>query len=207
MSEDNGGYEEEEGTGIEATEMPLRYRTELGTMHIQKGSDSTGTKQIITWEVAKPCHGERCPAYELCTYTNRDAERQVRCKVENTYLRSVSSVLYRNFITVLDEPLLMRVGLHLMPIYQNLCRLKIAEIGIDSPVSADDKGKIFIHPIYKEIREHIKLLEQTWRSLGLTQYFIEAEIPEGLDFGDDLAPPVKALKMKKAIIRRVSSEE
>ena len=192
--------EEDVGTqsdGIDPTELPDRYMREIGSMHIQKGSDATGTKQIISWEIAKPCRGERCPAAELCTYT-----RGARCRVENTYLRAVSNTIYQNYITILDEPTLMRVGLHLMPIYQNLCRLKLVEAGIEDPVVSDAKGKLSIHPVYKEMREHIKLLEQTWRSLGLTEYYMEAELPGDLEFGDDIAPTVKARKMKKSIVRR-----
>ncbi|OIN96811.1 hypothetical protein AUJ66_05210 [Candidatus Desantisbacteria bacterium CG1_02_38_46] len=181
----------------ESSDLPDLYRMKLCSMHVQKGSDGSGTKQIISWEVAKPCRGERCPASDLCDY-----ERGSRCRVENTYLRSVAAVIYRNFITVLDEPTLMRIGLHLMPIYQNLCRLKIVEIGVVDAVMTDDKGKPFINPVYKEMREHIKLLEQTWRSLGLSDYFIEAELPD-IKFDDDVRPPERAMKLRNRVVRKV----
>jgi len=163
---------------LDNQELPKRYNIEIGRMHVMKGKDHTDTKQIVTWETVKPCRGERCPAFEMCEYN----AGQRKCRVESVYLRAVASIIYRNYISVLDEPTLMRVGMHLMPIYQNLCRLKIAEVGIANMVETDAKGKSTISPIYKEMREHIKLLEQTWRSLGLTQYFIESS-------SAPLAPP------------------
>jgi len=182
----------------EKQDLPLRYYNELGRMHVIKGRDHSDTKQIISWETVKPCRGERCVAYDMCEYSVRNQEATAKCKVEATYLRSVASIIYRNFITVLDEPTLMRVGMHLMPIYQNLCRLKISEIGIGSPVESDDKGRVFINPVYKEMREHIKLLEQTWRSLGLTEYYVEAEMPDAdLEFKDGEAVPLKKKPIKR----------
>ena len=164
----------------ETKDISQRYTNALGTMYVTKGSDTTGMKQIITWEVIKFCSGERCPAFALCGY-----EKVGKCKVEGTYLRSIAQILHRNFIDVLDEPTLTRVGMHLMPIYQNLCRLKISELGVDNPGEADDNGRALINPVYTEIWEHIKLLEQTWRSLGLSDYYVEAEMGGEPDLGEE----------------------
>ncbi len=168
----------------EDPDLPKRYDMELGRMHVVKGRDHTGMKQMMSWETVKPCRGERCPAYDLCEYWVKNRPG-LKCKVEKTYLRAVTSSIYRNYISVLDEPILLRIGLHLMPIYQNLCRLKIAEVGITDILDEDSKGKSFINPLYKEMREHIKLLEQTWRSLGLSEYFIETEMPEAAKHAPD----------------------
>ncbi len=190
----------------ETQDLPKRYYNELGHMKIIKGRDHSDTKQIISWETVRMCRGEHCPAYDLCEYNVKEhsAER-LKCRVETTYLRSIASIIYRNFISVLDEPTLTRVGMHLMPIYQNLCRLKIAEVGVATPVETDEKGRTYINPVYKEMREHIKLLEQTWRSIGLTEYFIEVGLDAGIDVDIELGKEreeAKGKSGKKKIVRR-----
>ena len=99
------------------SDLPARYNQEIGNMHLLKGKDHTATKQIITWEMVKVCRAELCDAYGLCEYG--DAGHR-KCRVETTYLRTVSLVLYRNFASELDEPTMMRVGLHLRVLMQNL---------------------------------------------------------------------------------------
>ena len=185
----------------EVHELPRRFHDNIGKMFIQKGFDHTGVKQILSWETVKPCRGERCVAYNLCEYTEGP-----RCKVESTYLRQVSAIIYRSYISVMDEPTMMRVGLHLMPIYQNLCRLKIYEAGLGDLITEDSKGKSSINPVYKEMREHIKLLEQTWRSIGLTQYFVDAVPDADVVFdkeGEQLEVPTGLKKKTRPMKRRM----
>lgn|GEM_PF-3570463 len=179
-------------------ELPFRYNKELGRLRVFKGTDHTKTKQIVSWEMVKPCRGERCGAYDICDYSAR-TQGGSKCTVEKMYLKAVSGTIYRNYNTVLDEPTLMRVGLHLMPIYQNLCRLLITELGLINMIEEDSKGKSSISPVYKEIREHIKLLEQTWRSLGLTEYYIETD--KGMPaFNTPPQPGVQLLDPEKELV-------
>jgi len=187
------GVEEEESKKGFVTDLPLRYYNEIGKMHLLKGKDTTGTKQIITWEMVKVCRAERCDAYGLCEYGDSGFRR---CRIEMSYLRTVSLVLYRSFASVLDEPTMMRVGLHLMPLYQNLCRFLIVEIGAEALIPTA-KGGVIVNPVYKEIREHIKLIELTWRSLGLNDYFVETS--PGDELGTYRAKGSEILAATKAI--------
>ena len=186
-------------------EMPRRFNDEIGRMHVMKGRDHGNTKQILSWETVKPCRGERCGAYDLCEYLSRNIPGS-KCKVETIYLKAIASVIYRNFNTVMDEPTMMRVGMHLMPIYQNLCRMKIIEAGVVVAVDEDARGKLGLHPVYKEMRETIKLAEQTWRSLGLTDYYIESNVGnvdvEFSEGGTEVLPAVAPVKEKKKLIKR-----
>jgi hypothetical protein len=84
------------------------------------------------------------------------------------YLKAVTQVIMTNYEKNLDEGQLYRVGMHIVPLYRNLCRFKIYELGVGSVVHTDEKGKRTVDPIYKEIREHIKLIEQMWKSVGIT---------------------------------------
>ncbi|MCP3681909.1 MAG: hypothetical protein GY861_04390 [bacterium] len=77
-------------------------------------------------------------------------------------------MIFKNFSDVLDEPMLYQIGIHLMPLYKNLCKLKIEELGVKQAVTMNTKsGRDQINPIYKEIREHIKIIQMMWRDIGL----------------------------------------
>ena len=92
-------------------------------------------------------------------------------------------MIFNNFGEVLDEPTFYRVGMHLMPMYRTLCRLKIEELGVNHIITTSDTGRKQANPIYKEIRDTIKLIDSLWHSLGLTKFAV-VEIPEDLPMED-----------------------
>ena len=79
------------------------------------------------------------------------------------------------FRSQLTEPVLFKIGMHLVPQYKMLLKMKLAEMGIEGVIGVDLNGKPYIHPIYKEIRETIKCVNATWALLGLDEFFEDAE--------------------------------
>jgi hypothetical protein len=53
-----------------------------------------------------------------------------------------------------------------MPLYKILCKLKIEEMGVVQAVLPGKYGAR-ANPVYKEIRETIKLIAYMWKSIGL----------------------------------------
>jgi len=96
------------------------------------------------------------------------------CRVAASYLKSVSTTILGNYEDKMDEGTLFRVGMHIIPLYRNLIKMKIEEIGVKRVVQKDERGKLSINPLYKEIREYIKLLEQMWKSVGITGVMVSA---------------------------------
>ena len=156
--------------------LPHRLSQSLGTLAIRKGT--LDGLALFTWDVIPECTDERCKATFICDFT-----RKGRCTVMVQYMKGTSEMLFRSFGEVLDEPTFYRVGMHLMPMYRTLARLKIEELGVKNIITTSDTGRKQANPIYKELRDTIKLIDGLWTSLGLTDYAV-VEIPEIEDVGE-----------------------
>ena len=128
------------------------------------------------WDFVEQCTREDCVAYASCPY-----DKHGKPPGQKEYMRSVQMVIFRNLNGNLSEMNLYRIGMHLLPLYRILMKLKIQEIGDTQAVTTDDKGMKRINPIYKEIRETIKQIEFIWKSLGFTD-----DVPKPKGIGDDL---------------------
>ena len=169
--------------------LPSNFDQLLGKITIRRGylpvQDYTGKEltklALFSWDVVPPCNGELCPANHLCDYT-KDLGK---CLVTSTYLRAAAQTIFQNFSEILDEPTLYRIGIHLMPAYRTLCRLKIEELGVTKVISISSQGKPTANPIYREIRETIKLVEFLWEKLGLSKYQV---LPPGANLEPQMSP-------------------
>lgn len=163
------------------------------------------TKDIYFWSIIDDCTKEYCPARDVCVY-----DKYGKCQTMRKYFKSFQDIIIKNFKHK-DESILYRVGMHLAPIYRQLCKLKIYEISIINPVCSNAQGNLLIHPVYKEMREVIKTLELLWKSMGLdTSVNTNTPMPD-LDFGtngmkrhksDDTNKP---LVFKKKLKERIQS--
>lgn len=95
------------------------------------------------------------------------------------YISSVSDMIHRCYHDQLqaDEQLLFRVGMHLIPLYKTLCKLKMEELGVTDPVFLTIRGDRKPDPVYREIRETIKLIMLCWKDLGLQGMEMGANLP------------------------------
>ncbi len=161
------------------------YEGTFGTLSVARGTGRSGNS-LWSWDALQDCKGEECPAAKSCQYLHKAQERgdeMKKCRVMATYLRSVSTTILGNYENQMDEGQLFRVGMHIIPLYRNLIKMKIEEIGIRSVVTTDERGKKSINPLYKEIREYIKLIEQMWKSVGITN--VNLAPPDDGDFHPD----------------------
>jgi len=138
--------------------LPQYYSTQIGKMGVTKGR--MGEYELYSWDAVSDCLGENCSCYSACEY-----EKKGKCRLQLNYLKGITNIIYRNYKEKLDEPTCFRVGMHLIPMYGILCRLKMEEMMVMSPVH-NTKAGIKIHPVYKEIRETIRGIENMWKNLG-----------------------------------------
>ncbi len=117
---------------------------------------------FYSWDKVPACRGESCVAASLCP--NCDASTE--CSIQASFLKSLSSILQRNFMGKVSEVQLFGFGMHLMPLYRNLCSLYIEEAAVTA-VTSTAKGFLKIHPVYKEIRDTILIIGKEWNRLGL----------------------------------------
>lgn len=159
-----------------------QYDQVFGTMKVKRGK-SPSDKQLWSWDALTECAAQHCPAATRCHYLSESHDPPEKCMVMLKYIKSVSQVTLGAHESQLDEGQLYRIGMHIIPLYRNLCRFKIYELGLRDVVHTDDKGKRTVDPVYKEIREHIKLLEQMWKSVGLIEVTVAP--PGDEDFHPD----------------------
>lgn len=173
--------------GIDSTdEMGGSIENTQGMMKVRKGT-LDGEKLFVSWDVIPMCTAEACPAVDYCKYLKGT---HLKCKIMKDYLQSVNLVIFRNFKGVFEEDQMMRIGLELIPLYRILCKLKIEEIPLTQVTGLDDKGIRRANPIYKEIRETIKLISAVWRSLKVD---VGHEPPEPKP-GEQLGKPGEIVK-------------
>ena len=142
--------------------------TEKGSLKPTKGLRQ-GLKWII-FDATPECRGEECENYHLCPY-----EKVGKCTVESKYVSSVFDSIIDDIGDKLTQRLLNKISLHLFPLFQQLVRMKLVSLGIKNPVCSNNRGGLYIHPVYAEIRNIINAIERTQRSMGLDGEYYEVK--------------------------------
>lgn len=143
-------------------DLPTYYMRQKGSLNVSKGMYN-GIK-VISWDAVKVCLGARCPCADLCEYKGY-SNRGMKCRVQLSYVTE----MFRQFVQQypdIEEYRLTQFGTMLMPLYTTLSWLQIHEVSITQPVELLDNGARRANPIYREIRETIRLIAQTAKSLG-----------------------------------------
>lgn len=141
--------------------------TELFRPTVTKGLTKT-RHRIILFDAAQPCR-ESCPIYNKCPY-----EKAGKCRVEITYLKALTDSLLEDIGDAMDQRLLNKITLQLFPLFQQLIRLQIYAYSIENVVYETARGTPAVHPIFKEIRDTIRAIESTQRSMGMDSEFLNA---------------------------------
>ena len=147
------------------------YR-DYGKMKINIRKLNTLDTKFPIWVAIQECEYEQCISATVCPYYYpQDVLKSRGCLVMKNYLKEVERLVYDNFIDDLDEYDLFRVGMHLIPLYKQLCRLKIVEMSMtmSSIIEETRSGTSKANGILKEIRECIRTIDVTWRELGVTK--------------------------------------
>lgn len=147
----------------------------IGSLTLDKGEIRENVK-MFAWDGIQMCTGGEidlaniddpnlCPVNHLCSYIKRG-----KCAVQVKYLEALYSSILGTY-HYLDEPMLFKIGMQIIPLYVHLVKLQIVELSLHGPTYLSDKGNILIHPIYKEIRETLKAIHVMWKDLDLTFTF------------------------------------
>ena len=144
--------------------LPNQHVTKLGSMNIVKGSVGGGDINY-TWDTVSECRLENCPAATRCHYLDGMSAGE-ECKIMKKYLRAVSMILYDDHIEI-SAAQRLQIGMHIIPLYKTLCKMKIEEVGIVSALHETSRSTLQVNPVYKEIREIIKVIDNVWKSIGV----------------------------------------
>lgn len=119
---------------------------------------------LRVWNTVQECTPSVCPVENLCKFRSKG---KGKCAAIRTYLAQVYSDMLETNQRELDSARLHQIGLHLLPIYKTLVRLLMEELVVLRATTVSPKGTVGVHPIFKEIRSTVKLIDQLWRSIGL----------------------------------------
>ena len=123
-------------------------------------------KAMLRWDPAVKC-SDACVLYEDCPY-----EKKGLCSLEMRYMNTI----YKNIVNanpekgigeLLSDFEFQRVGLHLMPLYQQLVKLKKVAYAVESMIVSDKKGSLKIHPVFGEIRAVIRDIAKEMKEIGV----------------------------------------
>ncbi len=151
--------------------------TEKGTLRPTKG-DLRGHRWII-FDAATRCQAEDCPLFTDCPY-----EKVGKCTVETKYTTAIFDSICDEIGDKLNQRTLNKISLHLFPLYSQLIKMKKVALGITNPTYNTVQGAKKIHPIFREIREVIKSLESTQRSMGIDGEYSNARTGFGNGGGE-----------------------
>ena len=117
---------------------------------------------LYNWDAVPFCSTVKCPAVKYCDFTHND---RIKCAAHATYLKHVVQILvFEN--PMIDNFICFRIGSELIPLYSMLFLFFIEEIGLDKRFW--QKGsKPYVHPVFKENRETIKLIAITRDKIGI----------------------------------------
>ncbi len=148
----------------------------IGNLKLDKGLVRKDVK-MFAWDSIRECNGDAsaegfdsdtiCPAHNLCSYVKRG-----KCAVQVKYLESLYSSILSSY-SYLDEAMLWKIGMQIVPLYLQLVKLQIIELSLGSPVYNSEKGTVLVHPVYREIRETLKVIHLMWKDLDLAFNFKE----------------------------------
>lgn len=137
---------------------PQEYIDKRGTTQIDKGKK--GNIKIYTWDLVDKCRLNKCDAANVCWHlanvqmTKADGTPK-KCRIMYDYLKNASDVLFEDIVNM-NQYTVWRVGMRLLQMYRSLCKLLIAEAGLDSPITINSRGNIVVVPIH----DHIARLQQ-----------------------------------------------
>ena len=116
----------------------------------------------VAWNAPKICSGKKCPINDRCVAVKKDEI----CQLHKSYLNSIFEAAMDMLGIGITTREAVRLGMHIIPLYSILFDLKIAQSRVGNVYTMTRDGSLKINPIYKEIREQIKCIDEMWSKLG-----------------------------------------
>ena len=137
-----------------------RIREKIGGIAIHKGKKDGESIPIVMWDAIPKCDPESCPIVELCPYNKNG-----NCTLRVNYQKHVVDTVLNSIKEITPEQML-KVGMHLIPLYTQLIQMKMLALNADPMVVA--RGAMVPNPIFKEIRIIIREVSACLRDIGIS---------------------------------------
>lgn len=135
------------------------------TVRTSQWDDNDSTPAYV-WAVVGNCRGNRCPLRDKCQYV-KGVRYPLVCQSQSQYLRSIYRCAVLTAGADCPEEVMALIGLELVPLYDQLFRLKMHLHNPDqmTPMHLTANGSLRVDPAMKEMREVIKTLRQVWKEV------------------------------------------
>ncbi len=145
--------------------------SQIGDVKVKRGTvvDEDGENELLyySWDFVHDCLQTECPGFGACTYTCKKSKTTTKCPVSTQYLKAITTVIHLELRSKMNQIQLMKVGLHLMPLYAIMSRLLIEEMGVRHVATENVARTVRVHPVFKEIRDTMSAIDKAWTSIGL----------------------------------------
>jgi hypothetical protein len=146
----------------------------VGELALDKGQIANRKMSLFALDTVQDCDHNRCPIEEKCSY-----QKFGKCSVQMKYLEALYGAILGTYGKYLDEAMLFKIGMQIVPLYVMLVKMQMVEMSLDGPTYETEKGAVLAHPIYKEIRETLKTIHTMWKDLDLSFSFGQKPDPGG----------------------------
>ncbi len=174
-------------------------RKRVGNVEIYKGSTKDGT-EVVQWDAIPPCQVEDCNIFAVCPY-----DKAGRCRVRAEYLDYVHTLMHGQ-IDKENNLARFRLGLEVIPLFNQLIDIKIAAFG-RQPLQLGRHGYT-VNPIMREMRACIKAISDSISQLNSIDAFKGSglkgvdELVGNQDYYDSLfegKPKKESFKMRNRV--------
>lgn len=155
--------------------------TNLGNIDLEKGVIREGHK-LFAWDSIQDCKESDCCVAHRCNYL-----RKGKCGLQTAYIKTLTNTICGSY-KYLDDMQYFKIGMHIIPLYSHLLRLKLLEMSLSDVVYETAKGVKFIHPVYKEIRQTLITIHMMWKDLDINPGVPPIPDPSGEEFGGKSSP-------------------
>lgn len=142
-------------------------RMKLNTRLLEDGSDEY---RFPIWTAVQDCENQHCIAVDFCP-ADEETRRDRKCQIIMNYLRQAEDFVYKALGDEVDEFELFKVGMHIIPLYKQLARLKILEMSVSSRNMQEmtKSGTTKIHGVFKALTDTHNAIIRALTDLGINK--------------------------------------
>ena len=142
-------------------QLPQRYDIAAGTLSFLKGTYKG--KSLVIWDAVSDCEGRFCPVFRKCPFEKKNEEGTFRCIVQLKYIKTMTRLVLKKHAEKMTEDQIYYFGTQVLPLASQLVKFKLVEssLGLSGMFVNPEKGNMYTHPVYKEIRQTIQALNQS----------------------------------------------
>jgi hypothetical protein len=141
-------------------ETDTRMREKIGGIAIHKGKSGTNETPVVMWDAIPRCNIDTCPISDMCPYNKNG-----NCTLRVNYQKHVVDTVLGSLKEV-DGSQMLKIGMHLIPLYTQLIQMKI--IALEAAPMVVARGASVPNPVFKEIRVIIREISACLRDIGIS---------------------------------------